>query len=93
VTDIDRRLLLAYGIASYATAVDHLEAVEAVGPDEATRLNARDAVGTCYDELLMLTTQWDPKPVSQSHVVAEARAYVTQHQEELDAFLGERGLA
>jgi hypothetical protein len=91
--DKDDLLLLAYGIAEYNTALLHLLALQSVGVAVPYVVIGR--VEDEAEQLMRLwwsTTHGDPTWENDraNTVVIEARAWCTEHIDELDALLESR---
>lgn len=80
------RTLLAYGIAEWTAAIEHLRAVGTVIYVPA------QSVQTLVAERRILLWRWEDslnrfRPISaavEAEVIAEARAHLTEHQAEID---------
>lgn len=89
--DDRERLVLAYGIAEFATARDHFDALRRVGVR--VPYSVKQGVDAILRSLCLTWTRTLPgKPAyTEEHVVKEARAYCTEHVSEIDDLTREEG--
>jgi len=81
--DDRQHLLLAVGITEWASALTHLDAVSASGV-----IVPADIVRPIARELSTLIHRWPaPAGTSVEKVIADARAYCTEHVTEMDGVL------
>src|SRR5262245_11454127 len=82
-----RQLVLAYGIGTWATCYEHIQAMQAVGAHTPYAITAQ-----VRSELRHLCTQWPGWEAGHGaveKVVQQARAYCTARTDRLDRLLNE----
>ena len=83
-TETRSRVLLAYAICEWDSAITHLTAMQKIGFDV-----PQGILDQMDEELFGLVSVWTAEQRTTAAVVAAARVYLTSHVRELDSMLAE----